>query len=473
MTGMLFNDNEPENNNEEADDSILGFADVTDGDDDDAALFSAKTPACDAAADCDAGGVKAPPRPFTVKTKKSKVPYTFKRFISNAVSRTMFFKFEGSLAERSKLFDDVAYRREELKEQLVECAKQGVHVTGGTVEAVIPIDWVTIDPAWCRTKPVDWNHVAEITVNFDENSLDLPTVTMRKIFDPLGRLLGVVMSLTDGVHRTCSLYERGDTHIRAMVTIVNTVAEEAQIYSNRNYGRRTHSRHDVVKALITAKDPKVMELARIIGDYGFKLQDPEKTGSKCAPAEIDGVKGLIACFDRFGETVLRRVMKLLGDPRFPLWQFNVTALAPDFLTALCRYVTELERPGYIHTDITHHVFLTMTPETLARSAKNSTSADRIGKLLGYQPFKNGVISNSENTRSLQILGELIATARELYKPSKRPAWFHNKYKSALDVYYNTHMSPQEKATAVNAIRRQLAKIKRADGWYDGDSPMVR
>jgi hypothetical protein len=420
------------------------------------------------------GAVKAPTRAFTVKSKKSGQPYTFKRIRSAKTGQKMFFTGRsGSLEERSRLYDDTAYRMEELRENLQECAKQGIHVTAATVEAVIPIDWLTLDKSWCRGKPIDFNHVAEILTKFSVNSLDLPRVTMRKVFDPAtGQLLGVVFSLTDGVHRTVSLFELGDTHIRAMVTIVNEVADEAQIYSDCNYGRRAHARQDVVRALVTAKDPKIEEIRAIIGDYGFKIQDPDKPG-KCVPPEINSVKTLISCFDRFGEMVLRRVMQLLNDARYPFWRLNPLALSGDFLTALCRYVDEFERPGYIHTDMTHHLFETMTPETIRAMGLTLTQTAQIADILGYQPFRNNVMPSSESGRIVQVLASMILSVRNFYKPKFRPANFHPKFKSALDVYYNKAISPADRADAINAIRRQLARVKLADGWFDGDSLLVR
>jgi hypothetical protein len=416
--------------------------------------------------------VKAAPRAFTVKTKKSKRSYTFKRITSAKSGKNMFFKAGGTLEERSKLYDETAYRLEELKEKIKTCADHGVHLTAGTVEAIIPIDWLTIDPSWCRGKPVDYNHVAEIVINFSEQSLDLPTVTMRKVFDPAGRLIGVVIALTDGVHRTAALYELGDTHIRAMVTIVEEVADEAQIYSDRNYSRRAHGRQDVIRALVTSKDPKIEEIRAIIGDYGFKIQDPDKPG-KCVPPEINSIKTLIACFDRFGEAVLRRVMQILNNPKFAYWQLNPLALSSDFLTALCRYVSEFERPGYIHTGMTHHMLETMTPETIRAMGLTMTQTTQIAGILGYLPFRGHVMPNSESGRIVQVLAGLVSAVRGFYKPKMRPAYFHPKFKSALDVYYNEAMSAAEKADAIQAVRRQLARVKMADGWYDADSDLVR
>jgi hypothetical protein len=428
-----------------------------------------------------AGGAKAALRPFTVKTKKSKVPYTFKRFRRAHFKRTerrdtIIFLLpdddRGTLEERSRLYDETAYRLEEMREKIAECATRGVRLTADTVEVIVPISWLTIDQAWCRGKPIDSNHVAEIVTNFSSKSLDPPKVTMRKVFDSTGRLIGVVISLTDGVHRTVGLYEIGDTHVRAMVTTVDDVADEAQIYSDGNYGRRGHARQDIMRALITSEDPKIEQIRALIGDYGFKIQDPSDIG-KCVPPVINGVKTLISCFDRFGEVVLRRVMHLLGDPRFPYWQFNQTAMSSDFMTALCRYVAEFEQPGYVHTDMTTHLFETMTPETIRGFGLTMTTAAQIADVLGYQPCRSNVISNSENSRIIQILTGMVAMVRNFYKPKMRPENFHPKFKSALDVHYDKNMSAAEKADAISAIRRNLAKIKRHDGWYDADSSLVR
>ena len=175
----------------------------------------------DVADDVETGKPAASVKPFTVKTKKTKVPYTFKNFTSARQGKDLFGESTGTLEEKSRLFDEVEFRLEELKEELQSLReKQGIAANGGTDVFLIPIDFLTVDDEWCRDKLVDWNHVAEIANNFRPGSLSLPTVTLRKIFSPTGKLLEIIISLTDGVHRTVSLKELGFTHIRALVRVL-------------------------------------------------------------------------------------------------------------------------------------------------------------------------------------------------------------------------------------------------------------
>jgi hypothetical protein len=243
MTNTSFSDDDNLNDDDELFTEFEAAAETSSGD-------TSAEPAAEMAEAPEGGVTKAPPRTFTAKARKSGKLYTFKR-VKSARSGQKFFDGPrgGTLEERSRLFDETAYRMEELREKLQECANHGVHLTAGTVEAIIPISWLSLDEKGCRGIKINWNHVAEIITTFSEKSLDLPKVTMRKVFDPAtGQLSGVVIALTDGVHRTVSLFELGDTHVRVMVTLVDDVADEAQIYSDCNYNRRAHGRHHRVSS---------------------------------------------------------------------------------------------------------------------------------------------------------------------------------------------------------------------------------
>ncbi|NDD52333.1 hypothetical protein EBZ39_00375 [bacterium] len=412
-------------------------------------------------------------KPFTVKTRKTNVPYTFKNFTSARQGTDLFSGSAGSLKEKSDLYEAIFYRLEELKDELNSLREKGVVANGGTDTFLIPIDYLTIDETWCREKRVDWKHVAEIVVNFDEGSMSLPTVTVRRIFSPAGKLVDVVISLTDGVHRTTGLKELGYTHVRALVQIVDDVEDEAKVYSNHNYNRRAHAKHDIIKVQLALNDPKLLKIKEILGDYGFVF--PERSGKRCAWPQMGAIQTVIKCFDRYGEDILRRALWLLSRKEFSLWYGNATAIHGDFIGGLCRYIDTFEKPGYIHSTMTEHMMTTNSPDFLHKLGRSFGNPDvtNIMNCTVFQHSESG--ANGEGARMVRTCAAFVAAIRETFKPSKaasRPANYHPKFKDALDVYYDNAKDARDKADAILTIRRAMAKRKQPDCWFT-ESSIVR
>lgn len=412
-------------------------------------------------------------KPFTVKTKRKRVPYTFKNFTSGRQGKNLFSDAGGALEDKSRLFDEIEFRLLELQEELASLKEnRGVIANGGTDVFLIPIEFLTIDPAWCRERPVDWNHVAEIVVNFSEGSLALPTVTLRKVFAPDGKLLEVVISLTDGVHRTAALKELGYTHVRALVHIVNDSKDEAQAYSDNNYNRRAHAKWDIVKVRKTLDDPSIVKIKEIMEDYGFLF--PEKAKDDKWP-KIGAIHTVEKCYNRYGEDILRRAFYLLSRKEFSTWYGQQLSVSGNFIGGLCRYIDEFEKPGYVHSSLTEHIMATNIPQAIDQTA-NLLSNPEVVDIFGYSPFqKVDSGRDGEGARIARICAAFVHKVREMFKPSKaglRPTNYHTKFKEALDVYYDKTRDDRDRADAIGAVRRALARRKMPDCWFT-ESDIVR
>jgi hypothetical protein len=230
----------------------------------------------DVADDVETGETAASLKPFTVKTKRRRCPTPSNASPQLDKART-FSRKHRHIRRKSRLFDEVEFRIEELKEELQSlCDKQGIKANGGT--DVFSFRLISdCGREGVVHKLVDWHHVAEIANNFRPGSLALPTVTLRKIMSPTGKLLDIIVSLTDGVHRTVALKELGCTHIRALVHVVNDVRDEAQAYNDGNYTRRSHAKWDIIM-----RTPELSDAKRHDSDDhgGLRFRIPQRSARR-------------------------------------------------------------------------------------------------------------------------------------------------------------------------------------------------
>lgn len=405
-------------------------------------------------------------RPFSVKTRNSKQKYTFKNFTSARQGADLFTESEGSLQEKSDLFDKVAYDLEVMKDELERLRKDhGIIANGETSIALVPINFITVDPEWCRQKKVDWNHVAEIVVNFRPGSLSLPTITFRKIFTPAGKLQDVVISLTDGVHRTVSLRELGYTHVRALVQVVEEMCDEAQIYSDSNYNRRAHAKRDIFRARIAKGDEALMEIVKLVEKYGFKFST--HAGTKVAWPELGCIQTVEKLYYKYGPEVLSRVLELLSDPAFPEWHGKAETLRGDMLAGWCMYIDRFERPGFVHSNMTVHLLKNTTAGIVAEMAANGSkfgvSRPECDEIMNERVCPNSLNMTSEEGRAVKTCCAIMKKLKEFFKPSRRPADdFSPKFKEALELFYSRG---EHRMAELMHLRRFFAKKKMADYWF--------
>ncbi len=416
---------------------------------------------CTSSEDHETEGTVTKSRPFTVATRNTKQKYTFKNFTSARQGPDMFTESEGSLKEKSDLYDMVAYELEELSEALLKLEKeQGIKTNGGTIIGLVPINFITVDEAWCRQRKVDWNHVAQIVVDFNEGSLSLPKITFRKVFAANGKLQSVVISLTDGVHRTVALKELGFTHVRATVLIVEEMRDEAQIYKDENYNRRAHAKRDIYRARIAEKDERLEEIVKLVEHHGFKFST--HAGTRSSRFEITAIQTVEKLYYRYGPEVLGRVLELLGDPAYPEWNGHTSAITADSLAGWCMYVDVFERPGFIHSSMTGHLLKTTPPELIENLASD-ISREACDGLMGFEVCPGSKGFTSQEARFVKNCCAVVKMVKELFKPARRPAEnFSPKFKDALDLYYS---KDAHRASELLHMRKFFAKKKMADYWF--------
>lgn len=407
-------------------------------------------------------------RPFTVKTRNTKVSYTFKNFTSARQGKDIFSASEATLEEKVALYDAVQTHLRAMNEELQALREKGIIANGGPDTFLVPVRFVTVNDMWCRNKRVDWNHVAEIASSFREKSFLPPLVTLRKVFSASGKLIDVVISLPDGVHRTTAFRELGGTHLRALVQIVDDVVDEAQIYSDNNYNRRAHNGLDLLKVNYALSDAEVVAIHDIISDYGFEFPETPKSPWP----KIVAIKAVIRSYRTYGEDVIRRVLWLLSRKEFTSWYGDKKSISGDFIAGLSRYVAEFERPGYIHSSLTEHIMTTHTPSFIEEQVGGMLSPASIVQIMN---LRSAMSTASEQSRNVRICCAMVALVREMFKPAKaamRPANYHPKFRDALDTFYDTSKDERDKADAISAIRRFFAKRKQPDCWCT-ESAIVR
>lgn len=105
-------------------------------------------------------------------------------------------------------------------------------------------------------------HVAHLAMDFDPATAELLTVNIR---------VDGVIALIDGQHRMLAAAERGYTEWPAYAWTGLTIPEEAALFLRKNHDRRHHSALGRWKAELTAGDPLVHALQRIVTECGYEI----------------------------------------------------------------------------------------------------------------------------------------------------------------------------------------------------------
>jgi hypothetical protein len=374
-------------------------------------------------------------RPFTVRGKRNQhKTYTFVNFSSARQGPTLFQTAAATLAEKQALYDRLVQAHQDTTIRVHEAAARGEYILGVTT-ADIPIHFLTVDNAWAREKLVDWNHVADMAMNFRPKSLAVPSVAVRRVYDDNGELVDIIFSLTDGVHRTTTLKERGFTHVTVSVQLVSTIREEAEISSDCNYNRRSHSGYDILKNRLSSEEERAADMARFLAAHGFAVARPRV---KDWP-HISATPTIEKIMRRYGETTLGRVLSLFADPENAHWFGNDASLRADMLAGWALYVHEFERPGFIHSAMTSHLMRSTTPTLIVNLA------EQITKPLASAAFNREMCASakdlgSEDGRAVKVCTALVRQVSELFKPSKRPKTaYTTKFKTLFDLYYSADL----------------------------------
>jgi hypothetical protein len=402
------------------------------------------------------GSVKT--RAFTVKGKRNPhKTYTFNNFSSARDGKDLFRTTPVSLEDKKALYDSLVLLHEATELRVESAASRGEVILGISV-AEIPINYLTVDDAWARSKLVDWNHVADMAMDFHPKSVSIPSVAARCEYDDDGNLSDVIFSLTDGVHRTTTLQEKGYTHVLVSVQLVDSVREEAEISSDCNYGRRAHAGIDILKNRISSEEERALALKQFIEARGFVIS--MKLGTKSWP-EIGAIPTVEKILRRYGEDTLARVLDLFSNPTFAHWFGNSATLRADMLAGWALYIHEFERTGFIHSAMTEHLLQNTTPVLI------ENLAEQINKPIASAVFNremcpNAKDLNSEDGRGVKVCTALVRQVSELFKPSKRPKTnFLSKFKTAFDLFYSVEPN---RNSELASVRNSCSRKGMPDYW---------
>jgi hypothetical protein len=377
-------------------------------------------------------GVKQ--RAFTVHGKRNPdKKYTFQRFTSARQGSELFQTTDVTLAEKMELRDEIVMLHEDSQRKIARMERQGRKLLDLPTYA-IPICYLTVDDAWARDKLVDWNHTADIAMDFHPKSLAVPSVSIRSIYDQRQELIDIIFSLTDGVHRTTAAMELGYTDITASVQLVNSRREEAQISSDSNYGRRAHAGGDILKNRMSSEEERILALKALVESHGFALS--RRLGIKTWP-QIGAVPTLERLLRKYGVEVITRVFELLGDPQFTHWHGSSATLTADVLSGMSLYVHEFEQPGFIHSNMTAHMLRNTTPtliESLAESVTKPIASEVFNRVVC--PAARGLIS--EDGRAYKTCTAFVQQVKELFKERNKPQTdYLSRFKSSFELFYST------------------------------------
>jgi len=403
------------------------------------------------------GGVKQ--RAFTVHGKRNPhKKYTFKNFDSARQGKLLFQTTEATLAEKRELYDEILMLHEDSQRDVARMQQQGIKLLDIPTH-MIPINMLTVDDAWARNRLVDWNHVADIAMDFHPKSMSLPSVSVRCIYDQRQELIDIIFSLPDGVHRTVAAQELGYTHIKASVQIVENVREEAEISSDCNYGRRSHSISDILKNRLTSEEERLLALKELVEAHGFSLA--LRVGIKPWP-EIGAVPTLERIVRRYGVEVLQRVFELLGDEQFTHWHGNASSLRADMIAGLALYIEEFERPGFIHSNMTAHMLHNTTPtliENLAAPITKPIASEVFNRVMCPAAKDLG----SEDGRAVKTCTALVKQVAELFKDRNKPKTdYLPRFKSLFELFY---ADANTRAEHITGHRKFCSNKGMPDYWW--------
>lgn len=399
-------------------------------------------------------------RPFTVHGKRNiNRKYTFKTFTSARQGKDLFQTTDLTLAEKKMWYDKVVLAHEESRLEVERMKQLGENLLDIPTFR-LPIKIFTVNDLWSRDKLVDWNHTADLAMDFHPKSLAVPSVSIRCIYDERQELIDIIFSLPDGVHRITAAMELGYTMLKVSVQLVTSIREEAEISNDCNYGRRSHAGADILKNRMTAEEERILALKALVEDYGFKLS--MRVGGTKSGNEIGAVPTLEKLLRKYGVEVLTRALELFSNPQFTHWHDSPATLTADMFSGLALYIHEFERPGFIHSNMTTHMFCNTTPKLI------TDLAEVVSKATASAVFNREVCPNarnlgSEDGRAYRHATAMIKQVEELFKERYKPRTnYLPRFKTAYDLFVST--SDKRMADLMSA-RKFCVNRGMPDYWW--------
>jgi hypothetical protein len=393
-------------------------------------------------------------KPFTVRCRyHEEVEYTFKN-LQRIKNDELFQITQMPQPEMLKLYEEVERQIKIQKEFCLKVGARQIH----RAWMPIPIAALTVDEEWCRNKRCDYSHVAEMVAFPVEKAEGAPIITFRKDIDALGNVT-VYARIADAVHRAVSSLEKDDKVLMCLATTVDTVAEEALIYSTCNYHRRAHAHIDQIKARKASQDEKVADFFKIAEARGLRVAT--SANGRAAYPMIKAVSAVENIYDKYGPEVLDRTFQLIANTT-PSWQC-VEALQTDMLQGIALFVATFEIPGFANAAIVEQMFNDFTPNIIADT--------RATKMAVESAFHVMLTSDvSQNFRHMSIATTLLAQYTNKIKRMHRDkAPGTTQLKALLHLWHESKL-PQYKHAQVIRLREKLEEIEGADYPHDWITP---
>jgi hypothetical protein len=381
------------------------------------------------------------------------VEYTFKN-LQRVKNDELFQTTQLSQPAMLNLFEEA---ERQIKTQKEYCVKVGAYPDDRAYMAV-PIDALTVDEEWCRNKRCDYSHVAEMVAFPLRKARGAPTITLRKEIDALGNIT-VYARIADAVHRTVSALENDEKVLMCLVTIVDSVAEEALIYSTCNYKRRAHSHVDIIKSRKTAQDEKVAHFFKIAEDRGLEIATTAY--GRAAYPTIKAVSAVESIYDRFGPEVLDRTFQLIAHTS-PGWRC-VEGLQTDMLQGIALFVVTYEIPGFVNTTIVEQMFNDFTPKIVADTKATKTAVE--------EAFHVRLLSDaSQNFRHMAVATTLLEQyTNKIKRMARDKAPGAAQFKALLKLWHDNKL-PLYKHSQVLYYREKLENLEDADYPHEWVTP---
>jgi hypothetical protein len=398
--------------------------------------------------------VSAPMKTFTVRCRYHEdVEYTFKN-LQRIKNDALFQVTMLPQPEMLRLYEEV---ERQIKIQKEFCLKVGARQLH-RAWMPIPIDALTVDEEWCRNKRCDYSHVAEMVAFPVEKAEGAPIITFRKEIDALGNVT-VYARIADAVHRAVASLEKDDKVLMCLATTVDTVAEEALIYSTCNYHRRAHAHIDQIKARKASQDEKVTDFFKIAEARGLKIATSSQ--GRAAYPVIKAVSAVESIYDKYGPAVLDRTFQLITNTS-PSWQC-VEALQTDTLQGIALFVVTFEIPGFVNTSVVDQMFNDFTPNIIADT--------RATKMAVESAFHMLLVSDvSQNFRHMSVATTLLEQyTNKIKRMSRDKLPGVSQLKSLLSLWHENKLS-QYKHDQVVRLRNKLEDIAETDYTHEWITP---
>jgi hypothetical protein len=409
----------------------------------------------------------------TVKCKRHKdVAHTFRNVAS--INRKPALRINGEwVIYDQHFYDRPAATNAELlalyeeTERLIADADAEAELEGVTpdhaVVRYVPIAALTLPPPgsldgdidWARQCRVNLPHAADIFRFHEASNQGDPQVTLRLGVDADGHPT-VFARTVDGTHRTTCAVEKGETKIKAKVSIVHTAAEEARAYMIANVARNNTGTMDLFRSRYAGEDPRVKLLIDIADEYGFELaltnSGTKKWPRIAAPAAVEKI------FVTHGENVLRRVFSILEESGLN-WQCT-EAVTSDMIAGLAAFVVRFEIPGYAHPVMIEDAIRQTSPQALMTAAQLCTTIDAREKLR-ENCESNTLGSQTGRCYSLcMAIFDAYTRAVKSAVKNKRPG--AAQFQRLWNIWVSKdliQLSPEEKIDLIARQQQKLARLR--------------